>query len=826
MHSEAGVLILIFVSLALIIGAGVRSLVKSIQLPYTVCLLTIGLCLGYLERIGITEQYAPLLDKTLALVAGVDPHLILFLFLPTLVFESAFSLEVHLFRRIFAQIALLAVPGLVIATTLTASLAKWMFPWDWSWALCLMFGALISATDPVAVVALLKEVSSRKRLETLLEGESLLNDGTAIVLFTLFFGWVISSQASQQISLVSLTANFTWVVTAGLLVGVVAGGLVMIWIGKVFNDPLIEITLSIATAYLVYYIAESLHVSGIVAVVALALMFAGIGRTRISPEVGEFLHNFWGMMAHMANTLIFLLVGILIASRVHWDNPESWVTLGILYIGIQIIRTFSVFILTPLLKRFSGGITREKAIVLTWGGLRGAVSLALALIVAQENLLPKEIGDQVLFLCAGIVVLSIVINGSTMSWILARLHLNQLPAAKQATVDKAQRLITEDLLKLLPKLMGNSFLKGADWDEVKHNTGLLRPIEVKDKDHEPNQVSSQELTIAFRRRLLETERQHYWLQFEKGTLGKQSTNKLVEAVEHALDGEPKIAPRETLYRYWQTPPLLHLLRNIRGIKKIAVSLSFSRITLGYEIARGFIQAQDHLESYIPSLAPNEEEAAAVKQLIAQNKLKTQEYIEQLRNTFPDLVHTLETHSAIRTLLNRERTVVKQLLNQAVLDKPEAKRLVQNIEQRMARLQRVATFAKPTSPEELLSQLNWCKNLAVETQQQLIKIIEHTLYSSGEWIIHQGKPFYGLGIIAKGSIEAYEYHLGKKFRKTLGPGELVGTLSLLSGVSPGDYQAMSLVNMLWLPGEKLKQLMAKDSALAEAIGELLQPAYNS
>ena len=124
------------------------------------------------------------LTQGLDQLTRIEPHLLLFLFLPTLIFESAFAMETHLFRRLANQIALLAIPVLVVAVLLTALLLRWLLPWEWSWPLCLLFGALISATDPVAVVALLKEVSSRKRLETLIDGESLLNDGTAIVLFT------------------------------------------------------------------------------------------------------------------------------------------------------------------------------------------------------------------------------------------------------------------------------------------------------------------------------------------------------------------------------------------------------------------------------------------------------------------------------------------------------------------------------------------------------------------------------------------------------------------------------------------------------------------
>ncbi|GAA3925226.1 sodium:proton antiporter [Litoribacillus peritrichatus] len=436
MHYETGLLVLVFVVLSLFIGAATRDLLKGTQIPYTVALLIIGLCLGLVHRTDFFAQQTPMLAETLDLVVDVSPHLILFVFLPTLIFESAFAMEVHLFRRMFVQIAVLAVPGLIVATMLTAGLAQWAFPFEWSWAMCLMFGALISATDPVAVVALLKEVSSRKRLETLIEGESLLNDGTAIVFFSLFYGWVLSASA-QPVNVFAVAAQFTWVVSAGLVIGLAVGGWSIIWLGRVFNDPMIEISLSIMVAYLVFMFAESIHVSGVVAVVTLALVYASIGRTRISPEVAGFLHHFWEMMAHIANTLIFLLVGILVAVRVPLNDIELWRSLAILYVGIMLIRTFSVTLFMPILKRIGIGINREKATVLVWGGLRGAVSLALALTVVANDQIPKAIGDQVMFLSAGIVVLTILINGSTMGWVLHQLGLDQLPPAKQATVDKA-----------------------------------------------------------------------------------------------------------------------------------------------------------------------------------------------------------------------------------------------------------------------------------------------------------------------------------------------------------------------------------------------------
>ena len=300
---DSSILVLMFVMLSLLLGALVKSLPKLLTSPYSVVLLLFGLGLGLYSRSFHITENVPALQDALTQLATIDPHLILLLFLPTLIFESAFAMETHLFKRMFSQIAILAIPGLILTTCLTAALAYYFFPWQWSWTVCFLFGALISATDPVAVVSLLKEVSSRKRLETLIEGESLLNDGTAIVLFTLFYG-MLSLGADSSFSFATISISFVEVVLLGLFIGCAVGAIILLWIGRLFNQPMIEITLTISGAYLAYFIAENLfHVSGVVAVVALALLLASIGRTRISPEVADFLHHFWQMMAHIANTL-------------------------------------------------------------------------------------------------------------------------------------------------------------------------------------------------------------------------------------------------------------------------------------------------------------------------------------------------------------------------------------------------------------------------------------------------------------------------------------------------------------------------------------------
>ena len=819
MEYGVGLLILVFVIGSLIMGALTMMMTKGTKIPYTVALLLIGLAFGAVDRTDFFKQNIIIISDTIHLLSDIDPHLILFVFLPTLIFESAFSLEVHLFKRMFSQIATLAVPGLIVCTIATAVLTKLLFPWNWSWELALMFGALISATDPVAVVALLKEVSSRKRLETLIEGESLLNDGTAIVLFTLFYSMVLAT-TNQQFNFFGVVGEFTIVVMLGLAIGVILGYMAIMLISKVFNNPLVEISLSIGVAYLVFFIAEhSFHVSGVVALVALALMFSSVGRTKISPEVEGFLHHFWEMMAHIANTLIFLLVGVLITTRVKLDSTEYWIALIVLYIGILIIRGGVVTLFMPLLKRIGIGITKEKAIILVWGGLRGAVSLALALTVAHNENIPREIGDQILFLTAGIVVLTILINGLSMENMLAWLKLDRLPPAKEATVNKAKASVYADMQNYLPIVKNSEFLQNVDWDKISTISRYGHIYEQLQKE-EKKDISDEELSIAFRRRLLETERKFYWTQFEKGTLRASATNKLSEAVEEALDEYPTITPRPSLEKLWHTPKILHTLKNITYLRPIAVKLSFERLILGYEVAKGFINAQDEVLSHIEALGPSEEEKKAVKEDVLLNKRITFKYMSDINNAFPEIVCAMQTRMANRLLLNRERLVIQNLLENGILDKPEAKKMISDVENKMFELLKMPTTVNPPDISSLIENAVWTEGLSDETIKKLISLFEHQIYSENEIILKQGQKGDAMIIVARGSVEIVDEEKNQ-VEDVVGVGTVLGVSSVISGINNKSIISTMPVDVLFIKEDKLKEIMGSNPVLMKNLLELVK-----
>ncbi len=365
-------------------------------------------------------------------------------------------------------------------------------------------------------------------------------------------------------------------------------------------------------------------------------------------------------------------------------------------------------------------------------------------------------------------------------------------------------------------MMNDDFLKGADWQQVKMASGIRAVSELTTAV----KIEEEDLAVAYRRRLLETERKHYWTQFEQGTIGVSATKKLVDSVEHALDGTPTIGPRKDLVTFWNTPTLLNTLKNIKGMKNLALKLSFKRLSLSYDVARGFIQAQDELESHVDDLAPNKDEAMLVHKMVMANKVATLEYIESLRQTFPEIIRGLETYCATRLLLYRERAVISLQLRQAVLDKPEAERMIMDVEKRMSALNRLPNFKMALSGESINSKVAWLQNLSNDVQDRLNNIMQHAIYNAGEEIAKSGKAFCAIGIITRGTVALSREKDGIRTTNILGAGEAVGAITLLSGYCADDMKATSLVDILWLPGDKLKPILAHEPELSQAIGKLM------
>lgn len=816
-HAEhaisSGQLGLLFLILALVIGAATRFFLRKTPIPYTVALLVTGLGLGLFERNEWLSGHGFLgeIGMAIDMASQIDPHFILFVFLPTLIFEAAFDMDVHVFKRSITNVVLLAVPGLLIGTVVLGGISI-LFPYNWNWYVALMFGALLSATDPVAVVALLKELGASKKLATLIEGESLLNDGTAIVVFMVFLSAVTAS--GEMGSAQSILGDFSWVSFGGIVLGLIIAAVTIWWLRHVFNDALVEITLTVAAAYLVFYIAESfLHVSGVLALVALGLLLAGVGRTRISPEVEGFLHRFWEMTAYLANTLIFILVGVVISERASVGTLDDWIILGILYVSIHVARALVIAALYPFLRKSGYGLPVKEAIVLWWGGLRGAVGLALGLLVAQDVLIPEDIRGQVLFHCAGIVTLTLLINGTTTRTLIRALGMQKVAAAKALMLDNAIKFIREDADKNYAILRENKFLSGADWERVR---GYMPRRKTPKEKGEVTEVADTDLASEARRRILEAQKRSYWHQFEEGILGQGAVRRLSEAVNIALDNELEVELNDwkELEHFWQFPSLLTKLQRYPIFGKMVRKSLYDRLAFGYDIARGYVVAIEEISENIENIAQDENVAIDLGVELNFNRGIALGAIKKLRETFPEIAVAIETKTAARLMLNYERNSINKLKGSGVLNEVEASRLSGAVERRMKKIFETPPAIDLPEPRDMLKEIHWLRGLDSEIFRKVWSVSKEEIIPEGEALFKKETPYDSVMIVVRGTVRiTYD----KDVVDYAGAGATLGELALLS-TKPilFDAYAESNVQVLKLPGAELKKVCKEHPEIREKL----------
>lgn len=692
---------LFFVILALFIGVATRHSLKRIPIPFTALLLIIGIALGSFSRLGYFESWGSLdvsfIRESLYDAAHIDPHLLLYLFLPILIFEAAFAMDFHTFKKTATNATILAVPGILVALFLTALIVIGIDLMDWglegwsNWSLALMFGSVISATDPVAVVALLKELGASKKLGTTIEGESLLNDGTAIVIFMVFFGALTGEADGMNGFLKFLVVSF-----GGIGIGLLMGWICVKWLTKIFTDAMVEISLVVGAAYITFYLAEHFfHVSGVLALVTLGLVLGGPGRSSISPKVEHFMHEFWELAGFIANCIIFLIVGLVVSQRTRF-GLEDFVVLTLVYIGIHIVRAIVIAMFFPVMKRAGYGMTAKEGVVVWYGALRGAIGLALGLIVANidstvlsqtMNVSIQEataIKEEFLFLIAGTVTLTLLINATTIKMIINKLGLLKQSQTKIEMRESVNVYLRTSGEKMIHRIQEDRYLKKADWKEVEEYLPPAISVQTSEND---------EKTIAeLRKKLLEKEKSSYWYQFKEGMLSGKSIPNLTEGINYLLDqnGEIPLSERKDLEELWTIPSWIKAIAMSGVFKGLRHRIAVRRLSESYDAAIGFVVAQEECQSLLNSIARNEEvNLDVLKKLeeeINANKIAGQSYIRNIRTDYPRIYETLSTQRAVRTVLDYEEKTIERLQKKGRIDSTEASNFLEDVEERRKKLE--------------------------------------------------------------------------------------------------------------------------------------------
>ena len=388
--------------LLLLVAATVALVARRLRVPYTVALVVAGLLLS-----ASTLLHPPVLTK----------ELLFAVFLPGLLFEAAFHLEAEEFWRNRVTIFSLALPAVALATVLTAATlvgALRLAGVALAWGPAFVFATLIAATDPIAVVALVRTLGAPSRLGVLIEGESLLNDGTAAVSFAAAVAYVLGSQPDVA----SLAVHFTYAIGAAVAIGVAIGFAtrrLLSWL----DDVMVMITMTTTAAYGSFLIADTLGASGVIAAVVAGLLSGTNASQRaISPPARAALQSFWQYIAFALNSLVFLLIGF--QARVG-QLLLAWRTILLAYVMVTLVRlavTYLVVGVMPKRERLPRGWTA----VLAWSGLRGSLSMVLALSLPAA--MPQR--ELIVEMTVGVVMLSILVQGMTVSPLMRWLGLETL----------------------------------------------------------------------------------------------------------------------------------------------------------------------------------------------------------------------------------------------------------------------------------------------------------------------------------------------------------------------------------------------------------------
>ncbi|USE35627.1 sodium:proton antiporter [Endozoicomonas sp. SCSIO W0465] len=407
---------LIFCGLFLLAAAS-AILLKKLRFPYTIGLVVIGMALG------IVAEYCEILAPIRRLFLTHD--LIMYVLLPVLVFEAAINIKLSALMKELVPVLMLAILGVVLSTLVVGAILGELTPLTLAGAL--LFGALISATDPVAVIALFKEVKAPERMSLLMDAESLLNDATAIVMFGIVLSIIQSGTGLSGSTFFSACIEFFRVFFGGIFIGTAMGGGMLLLLRLSRGMPYVHIALTTILAFSSFIIADHVfETSGVMSVIAAGIITRSYGRRAMADFMTlRHLDPYWEFMAFVANSFIFLLLGL--SEDFLLRNLEQlssfYPTLIIAILAVLLARFLVVYLLLPLsnLIPLSGKVDGNSMKVMFWGGLRGVVPVALMLSI-PDSMPEKRI---IIEMTLAVILFSLLIQGTTIGWLMSRLGIKR-----------------------------------------------------------------------------------------------------------------------------------------------------------------------------------------------------------------------------------------------------------------------------------------------------------------------------------------------------------------------------------------------------------------
>ena len=789
-----------------------------LRLPATVILAMMGIAIG-----AVSASLAHLVDsETLTAAAQlilnlpIRSNLFLYVFLPTLIFQVSLTIDLRRMLDDWVPILSLAVVAVVVSTLAVG----WaLFPFaGLSLFACLMIGAIVSTTDPSAVVGIFRATPAPTRLARIVEGESLLNDAAAIALFSLFFAFVAFGIPNPRLT--DVLVQFPWLVAGGGLFGWVAGRLALAAIARLGDHPQGQASLSVALPYAVYIIAETLlGASGVIAVVAagLALNFHAPGS--LSPPARTKLQDTWDLLGYWAGGLIFVLAAILIPRLLADARLADLALIALTVVASLVARAVILFGLMPLLTRLklSPRVERRQRAAILWGGLRGAVTLALALAVTESFRIPPDIKRQVGIIATGFTLFTLIVQGTTLRWVIHRLGLDRLSTLDAALSAQVVAVALQSVRETVTETARDLGLRRETVrDEAKRFA--TRVDEAVEKADEGSGIADRDRITLGLVALAGRERELVLEGFRDGIIPARLASRMITDTDRLIEGT----------RAGGRLGYLTTARHVQriGLRQRLAVLAHNRLGVSRPLA-GLTEDQfEHLVVLGPTLRDlhgfidtrirrihGKRVGDLLHDLLERRVDETEQSLDGLMLQFPGYAEALERRLIRQMVLAQEEREYAGLVDDGLIGPELRHSLFDGIARRRKDLAQRPPLDLAIQRETLITSFPLFDGMPPERRAALLARMQTVYAQPGTVLLKRNETPRKVWFIASGAVE--QMRAGQALR--LGPGEMFGHLALLRrNPRRGHTVAITHCTLLTLDEAPFLTLLREDEGLRQAV----------
>jgi CPA1 family monovalent cation:H+ antiporter len=775
----------------------------------------LGIFPAVMSRLGWPIQTDPFADIFVALPFSSASFI--YIFLPLLVFEAGIATDVRRMLQDAAPILLLAVVATLI-TTGVVGLALWPIS-GVSLVACLLLGAVVATTDPAAVIAIFRDIGAPARLTRLVEGEALLNDAAAIALFTVLLAMVVSSREPDIGA--GLREFFSSFIGGGLL-GLLAGRLSLSIIRWLRDDRLAEATITVALAYGVFVAADYLHVSGIVAVLGAGLVVSALGRSRIAPYNWSFLTDLWDQIAFWARSLVFVLASILVPRLLGSTGIHTLLLLAVLIMAAFAARILVLFVLMQPLEflRLSQPIGAAYKLAIMWGGLRGALTLVLALAATENTALGPETQRFIAALATGFVLFTLFVNGTTLRTVIALLGLNRLSPRNEVLRDRVLALAYAEVSDWIGEMAQYHALPENAVEQVTHPyRAWIAEADLRDEAEGLSQHDR--LAIA----LVAHANQERVLVLETSA-DRIASPTTVQVLLHNADAlvegartEGRLGYRraaETALSFSVSFRIAYFFYRHFGIQRLLADRLADRVEL-LLITRLLVDRLVKFNSERLGALFDARLTEITAEIIDQRREEVGDALDALRRQYPDYLTALEVRLLRQSALRQELARYQALFEEGLIPQELYDVLRKNVAAAPAAEAR-PRFEIGLDTHRLIERLDLLSGLEERQLERVAKLLRPRFTVPNERIIRAGDRGDSVFFIASGAVEVRLP--GRRVR--LGSGEFFGEMALLSGrPRQADVVALTYCRLLELRKIDFERFLAANPEAKAAISRIVE-----